>query len=69
VPATRIGAIALIGFWVWQLVVAAGQPTAWRPPRSDQFPIPVTRNRYLAGAVIGIIVGLALFAISFLIEL
>lgn len=61
----RLFALGVVAFSVIQIVTAFRRPPDWQPPRADQFPIRVTRDRYIAGGVVGIIAGGAVFALSF----
>jgi hypothetical protein len=63
----RLGALALVAFWIVQFAVAARQPPEWQPPRADRWGIRVTRDRYLMACVSGISAGVVLFVVSFLV--
>jgi len=61
----RLFALALVVIWVIQIVWAARKPEDWPVPRADRYGIPLTRNLYILAGVFGIVVGLAMFAASF----
>lgn len=61
----RLFAIGIVAFWIVQIAIAVRQPPEWQPPRAETFPIRITRDRYILGGVLGIIAGIAVFAISF----
>lgn len=61
----RFFALGIIAFWLSQIVIAARQPSDWRPPRADTFPVKISRNRYIAAGVLGIIAGATVFVGSY----
>jgi uncharacterized membrane protein len=61
----RIGALVIVAFSIVQIAIAARQQPDWQPPRADKFPIRVSRNLYIVGGVLGIIAGVAVLALSF----
>jgi hypothetical protein len=62
----RLFALALVIIWIIQIVWAARKPVDWPVPRAERYGIPLTRNLYIMAGVFGILVGLAMFAGSFL---
>jgi hypothetical protein len=65
VVVVRLIALSIVAFWIVWFVIAVRQPPDWRPPRAETFPIRVSRNAFLAGAVLGVIAGFAVLAFSF----
>ena len=63
----RFTAISIAVFWAIQLGIAVRRPADWRPSRADKFPIPVSRNLYIVGAVLGFIAGCVIYGLSFVI--
>lgn len=63
----RLGALALVVIWIIQIAWAARKPVDWQVPRGEQYGISLTRNLYIMAGVLGILVGLGMFAASFLI--
>jgi hypothetical protein len=61
----RLFAIGIVVFWIVQIAIAARQPPEWQPPRAETFPIRITRDRYILGGALGIIAGVAVLALSF----
>lgn len=61
----RLVALAIVAFWIVQIVIALRQTPDWRPPRAEAFPIKISRNGYIAAGVLGIVAGATVFLVSF----
>lgn len=61
----RLIAVAIVVFWIWQLMTTRGKPIDWRPPRAERFRAPITRDRYRVASVLGMAAGLGVFALSY----
>jgi len=61
----RLAALVLVVIWIIQIAWAARKPVDWELPRTVKYGIPLARNLYIVFGVLGIVVGLAMFAGSF----
>jgi hypothetical protein len=61
----RLIAVAIVFVWAGQIAMAARQAPDWQPAWAETLPIRLTRNRLILVGVFGIIAGLAVFALSF----
>ena len=59
-----VAGLALAGWWVIQLAQALRRPASWEAGRGGVMPFRVTRRAYVAICIVGIVAGLAVFAIG-----
>ena len=59
-----VAGLALAGWWAIQLAQALRRPANWESGRGGVIPFRVTRRTYAAICVVGIVAGLALFALG-----
>ena len=61
----RLIGVSLIAYWVVTLVTVARKPRDWQPAGAERFPFRITRNMWLVGGVLGVVAGIGIVAVSF----
>jgi hypothetical protein len=61
----RLIAVIIVIVWVGHIAKAARQPPDWEPAWAQTLPVRLTRNRSILVGMLGIIAGLAVFVVSF----
>jgi hypothetical protein len=66
----RISWVVVMVFWAWAIWTTLGKPPDWQPSYGAR-PTPkwLTRDRYRAAGIAGIVAGVSLFAVSGLVDL
>lgn len=61
----RAISLLIVVLWGWRVLLALRQPPDWEPPHDAYVPIKFTRNTWIAAGILGVMGGLAVFALSF----
>ena len=63
----RLMGVGLIAYWIVQLGITARRPRDWQLPGSERSPVRVTRTVWFFACVLGLVAGVGIVALSYVI--